>query len=258
MKATLRHSYLCRTANMSWRTCVVVKQIQSNQSKADEWFCPLIEVRSENCWHQIIPSLFVNVPHMKSFGNKAFGEQHPQPLDQSTISHSLDNIGQSSIFRPVWQIKFDRWPQKIIGHLFCAMSSPVHYFKAISDFKLQLQSGNAHSLQNWQFFFSYDLETWSRCLTLTNNRAPLLWFFKLCASFDSHRWIQTWVTVWKLWVKIGYFCPVWPWNLRMTLNNNRALLLWYFKLCASFHNNRWIETWVTDQKRPIWLKIRNF
>ena len=31
MKATLRHVYLCRTANMSWRTCVVVKQIQSNQ-----------------------------------------------------------------------------------------------------------------------------------------------------------------------------------------------------------------------------------
>ena len=32
MKATLRHIYLCRTANMSWRTCVVIKQIQSNQS----------------------------------------------------------------------------------------------------------------------------------------------------------------------------------------------------------------------------------
>ena len=30
MKATLRHICLCRTANMSWRTCVV-KQIQSNQ-----------------------------------------------------------------------------------------------------------------------------------------------------------------------------------------------------------------------------------
>ena len=42
----------------------------------------------------------------------------------------------------------------------------------------------------------------------------------------------------------------------MTLNNNRALLLWYFKLCASFHNNQWIETWVTDHKRPIWVKIR--
>ena len=31
MKATLRHIYMCRTANMSLRTCVVIKQIQSNQ-----------------------------------------------------------------------------------------------------------------------------------------------------------------------------------------------------------------------------------
>ena len=31
MKTTLRLIYLCRTAHMSWRTCVVVKQIQSNQ-----------------------------------------------------------------------------------------------------------------------------------------------------------------------------------------------------------------------------------
>ena len=29
-KQLLRHIYPCRTANMSWRTCVVVKQIQSN------------------------------------------------------------------------------------------------------------------------------------------------------------------------------------------------------------------------------------
>ena len=136
----------------------------------------------------------------------------------------------------------------------------LHYFKTISDFKLQLQSGNDQFCSKLANFCSYDLETWSRWLTLTNNRAPLLWFFKLCASFDNHRWIQTWVTVWKrpIWVKIEYFCVVSPWNLWMTLNNNRALLLWYFKLCASFHNNRWIETWVTDHKRPIWVKIRYF
>ena len=30
MKAIPRHIHLCRMANMSWRTCVVVKQIQSN------------------------------------------------------------------------------------------------------------------------------------------------------------------------------------------------------------------------------------
>ena len=41
-------------------------------------------------------------------------------------------------------------------------------------------------------------------MTLKNNRAPLLCYFKLCASLRSHMWIQTEVTVWKcpIWVKI--------------------------------------------------------
>ena len=34
-------------------------------------------------------------------------------------------------------------------------------------------------------------------MTLKNNRAPLLCCFKLCASFHSHQWIQTGVTVRK-------------------------------------------------------------
>ena len=41
-------------------------------------------------------------------------------------------------------------------------------------------------------------------MTFKNNRAPLLCYFKLCASFRTHWWIQTGVTVWKrlIWVKI--------------------------------------------------------
>ena len=38
-----------------------------------------------------------------------------------------------------------------------------------------------------------DLEIWR--MTLKNNRAPLLCYFKLCASFKSHQWIQTEVTI---------------------------------------------------------------
>ena len=34
-------------------------------------------------------------------------------------------------------------------------------------------------------------------MTLKNNRAPLLYYIKLCASFQSHGWIQTGVTVRK-------------------------------------------------------------
>ena len=45
---------------------------------------------------------------------------------------------------------------------------------------------------------------------------------------------------------------------RMTLKNNRAPLLPYFKLCASFRSHWWIQTGVTVQKRPIWVKFEDF
>ena len=151
-------------------------------------------------------------------------------------------------------------------------------------------------------------------MTLKNNRAPFLYYFKLCASFRSHWWIKTGVTVQKrpIWVKINNFLAVWPWNFtddlekqlgtspkhyqatciisysyvdsnwsyspetpnlgqirrflepcdleiwRMTLKNNRAPLLCYFKLCAAFHSHWWIQTGVTVQKRPIWVKFDDF
>ena len=46
-----------------------------------------------------------------------------------------------------------------------------------------------------------------RRMTLKNNRAPLQCYFKLCASFLSHRWFQTEVTIRKrpIWVKIDDF-----------------------------------------------------
>ena len=43
----------------------------------------------------------------------------------------------------------------------------------------------------------------------------------------------------------------------MTLKNNKAPLLWYFKLCASFRTHWWIQTGVTVRKRPIWVKIND-
>ena len=49
--------------------------------------------------------------------------------------------------------------------------------------------------QNWRFFVLCDFEIW--CMTLKNNRAPLLCCFKLCTSFHNHWCIQTNVTVLK-------------------------------------------------------------
>ena len=58
---------------------------------------------------------------------------------------------------------------------------------------------------NHRFFVPCDLEIW--WMALQNNRAPLLYYIKLCASFQIHRWIQIGITVPKrsIWVKIGNF-----------------------------------------------------
>ena len=165
---------------------------------------------------------------------------------------------------------------------------------------------------NHRFFSPCDLEIW--CMTSKNNRAPLLYYIKLCVPFQIHRWIQTEVTLRKHpirveighflsletlkfegwpWKTIGHlfyttssfvhhcksfgelklklqsgnaqfgsksaiFCHVWPWNLMNALENNRAPLLYYIKLCASFQIHRRIQIGVTVQKRSIWVKIINF
>ena len=55
--------------------------------------------------------------------------------------------------RPIWvknrcllsseTLKLDGWSRKTVGHLYHTTSSFVRYFKAINEFKLELQSGNA-------------------------------------------------------------------------------------------------------------------
>ena len=59
--------------------------------------------------------------------------------------------------------------------------------------------------QNQWCFVPCDLKIW--WMTLENNRASLLCCFKLCATFHSHWWIQTGVTVRKrpIWVKFDDF-----------------------------------------------------
>ena len=168
-----------------------------------------------------------------------------------------------------------------------------------------------NSGQNRRFFVPCDLKIW--WMTLKNNMAPLL-YYKLCASFQIHRWIETEFTVRKRSIRVkiddffshvslkfyrwtskttGYlfyatssfvyhfvpigefklelqsrntqfgsnstiFRAVRPWNLMDDLENNRAPLLCYFKLCAAFHSHWWIQTGVTVRKCPIWVKLDDF
>ena len=140
----------------------------------------------------------------------AYHSRYVDSFTNLTIKIS-NNKSVASISSPA--LKLDKWPWKTVGHLFYATLSSVHHFKAIGDFKLKLQSGNAQFGSKWAIFVPCHLEIWR--MTLKNNRAPLLCCFKLCASFHSLQWIQTGVTVWKssIWVKIDDFLAVWPWNL---------------------------------------------
>ena len=81
------------------------------------------------------------------------------------------------------------------------------------------QPSNLKLDSNRQFFLPCDHEIW--WVTSKNNRAPPLYYVKLCASFQIHWWIQTGFTVQKcsILVEIGDMLSCvtlkfdgWPWK----------------------------------------------
>ena len=175
-----------------------------------------------------------------------------KPWVNSNWSYSLKHSirVKIGIFLSRVSLKFYGWTWKKIGHLFYISSSFLHHFKAIGEFKLEIQSGNAQFGTKSAIFCP--LWPWNLMDDLEKRRAPLLCCFTLCATFHSHRSIQNRVTVRKrpIWVKIAVFCPVWPSNLTNDLENNRTPFLCFFKLCASFRSHWWIQTGVTVRKTP--------
>ena len=94
---------------------------------------------------------------------------------------------------------------------------------------------------NNPFFSPCDLEIW--LMTMKNNRAPLLYYIKLCVSFQIHRWIQTEVTVRKcsIQVEIGDFLSCvtlkfdgWPWKTIGHLFYTTPSLVHHFKSIGEF------------------------
>ena len=79
---------------------------------------------------------------------------------------------KSVIFLSRVTLKFDETLIKKIGHLCYTISSFVHHFTAIGEFKLELQSGDAQFGSKSAIFVPCDLQIW--LMTLKNNRAPLL------------------------------------------------------------------------------------
>ena len=113
-------------------------------------------------------------------------------------------------------LRFDGWPWKTIGNLFYTTSSFVHHFKSTVEFKLELQSENTQfGSKLVTLFVPCDFEIW--WMTLKNNRAPFLYYIKLCTSFQSHGWVQTGDTVCKRSIRVFLSRLTlkfdrWPWK----------------------------------------------
>ena len=151
-------------------------------------------------------------------------------------------------------LKFDGWPWKTIGHLFYAISSFVHHFVAIDEFKLELQSGNAQFGSNSTIFRA--VWPWNLTDDLDKTIGQL---FNATSSFVHHFLA---IVEFKLELQSGNAqsgsnsrflepCDLEIW--RMTLKNNRAPLLNNIKLYTSFYHHMGIQTGVTVRKRLSWV-----
>ena len=150
-------------------------------------------------------------------------------------------------------LKFDRWPRKIIGHLFYITSSFLLHLKPLSEFKLGLLSGNAQFGSKSAIYCQ--VWPWNLMMTLKNNRAPFYvasgFVYHFIAIGDLKLELQSGNA--QFGSKSAFFCSVWPWNYIDDLENNRAPILFCFKLYASFYSHQWTK--VTVRKRSIRVKI---
>ena len=122
---------------------------------------------------------------------------------------------KSSIFRSMWpsnlmdDLEKQYHTSSVLHQALCIISNPLMNSNcSYSPEKLNLG-------QNWRFPVLCDLEIW--WMTLTNNRAPFLWYFKLCKSFQTICEFK--LEKHSMWVEIDDFSSHvtlkfdrWPWN----------------------------------------------
>ena len=104
--------------------------------------------------------------------------------------------------------------RKIIEHLFDTTLSFVHHFKSISEFKLELQSGNTQCGSKLTIFVPCDLEIWR--MTLKINKAPLQCYCKLFAPLMDSNWNYS-PEAPNLGKIRRFIFPMWPCNLTYVL-----------------------------------------
>ena len=151
-----------------------------------EWSCP--SFRHTHLSSGAIDTDRGNV-HAKDQGQKSRSQRSKQILPQFEHVRAVT---------PVWiHIWLPNDAQSLKWHRKCALL----FFKVICEIS-RSRKANLRDLiaatglviflkfySNHRFFGLCDLEIW--CMTLKNNGASLLYNIKFCASFQSHRWIQT-------------------------------------------------------------------
>ena len=166
---------------------------------------------------------------------------------------------KSEIFLSLVTLKFDGWPWKTIGHLFYTTSSFVHHFKSIGELKLKLQSRNVQFGSKSAIF----CPVWPWKLTdalekQQGTSSMLLQALCIISQPSVNSNVSYSPETLNSGQKRRLFEPCDLEILRMTLKNNRASLLCYFKLCVSFRTHWRIQIGVTVRKRPIWVKFDDF
>ena len=138
--------------------------------------------------------------------------------------------------------KFNGWPRKIIGHLFYTTSSLVHHFKSISEFKLELQSGNAQFGSKSTIFLSrvtlqFDGWPWKTIGHLFNAISSFVHHIVAIGVFK----LDFRVRKRPIWVKIDYFYSRvtlqfhgWPWKTIGHLLNATSSFVHHFLAIGEF------------------------
>ena len=103
-------------------------------------------------------------------------------------SRNAQSRSKFAMFGPVWPWNLTDDPKLL--QAVCIIPKPL------VNSNLSYKSETLNWGQNWHFFVLCNLEIW--WMILKNNRTPLLCYFKLWASFSSHMWVQTGVTVKKI------------------------------------------------------------
>ena len=143
--------------------------------------------------------------------DKYFWEKNKPYFFTLKFIHSCDRPSNLTQIGFKWLI-FDGWPWKIIGHLFYTTSSLVHNFKAIGEFKLELQSGNAEFGSKSAIFLSRVTLKFDRWPSKTIGHlfyttSSFVHHFKAIGEFNLE--LQSGKA--QFWSKSAILYPMWHW-----------------------------------------------